>query len=69
MVDSDALICGHVRRTWDGPYAMDDVCIADQHPSRTWHGPWLALPTCVPSEWAAALVAIGFTRKEWATDG
>ena len=39
--------CGYVRRTWDGPYAMDDQCISDvDHDGE--HGPWRMLKPAPP---------------------
>ena len=37
-----AKACGHVRRTWDGPYAMEDQCLGEVD-HREAHGPWLML--------------------------
>jgi hypothetical protein len=42
--------CRYVRRTFDGPYAMDDLCIAPPHPDHDRHGPWVMLRSGTPAE-------------------
>ncbi|GAA4226019.1 hypothetical protein GCM10022254_09550 [Actinomadura meridiana] len=45
--EAAATECGYVRRTWDGPYAMDDQCTREaDHVGK--HGPWRALKPAPP---------------------
>lgn len=45
--EKTATRCGYVRRTWDGPYAMDDQCTGGVgHGDK--HGPWRMLKPAPP---------------------